>query len=147
MFQVFGVLKSHGTQITFSLPPSSLMHELFQVLEMAPWHRAWAVNRLAGRIATCVERASASNRKARGIEMQPIKDDESPWDEDIMPEPSTPAGVYTPRSAALPDSVWTYPEVMKAGGDDTTKIDPWLQVGLTKISNILRGRAVWWGVD
>ncbi|CAI5474223.1 unnamed protein product [Closterium sp. Yama58-4] len=40
-----------------------------EVLQMAPWHRQWAVSRLANRIATCVERASAPNRMARGVDV------------------------------------------------------------------------------
>ncbi|XP_024529816.1 uncharacterized protein LOC9658903 isoform X1 [Selaginella moellendorffii] len=38
-----------------------------EVLEMAPWHRACAVRRLANRIITCIERASYANRGARGM--------------------------------------------------------------------------------
>eukprot|EP00270_Netrium_digitus_P003141 TRINITY_DN1355_c0_g1_i1.p1 TRINITY_DN1355_c0_g1~~TRINITY_DN1355_c0_g1_i1.p1 ORF type:complete len:590 (+),score=139.24 TRINITY_DN1355_c0_g1_i1:120-1889(+) len=42
-----------------------------EVLEMAPWHRTWAVSRLASRISRCIERASYSNRSQRGRAVPP----------------------------------------------------------------------------
>lgn len=38
-----------------------------EVLQMAPWHRKWAVRRLSNRIVSSIERASLQNRVARGI--------------------------------------------------------------------------------
>lgn len=38
-----------------------------EVLQMAPWHRKWAVRRLSNRIVSSIERASRQNRVARGI--------------------------------------------------------------------------------
>lgn len=38
-----------------------------EVLQMAPWHRKWAVRRLSNRIVSSIERASLKNRVARGI--------------------------------------------------------------------------------
>ncbi|CAI5949957.1 unnamed protein product [Closterium sp. NIES-64] len=67
-----------------------------EVLQMAPWHRQWAVSRLANRIATCVERASAPNRMARGVHVPASLLSDTAYDRDLIPEPGSP--VATPRS-------------------------------------------------
>ncbi|CAM6042872.1 unnamed protein product [Sphagnum compactum] len=38
-----------------------------EVLQMAPWHRTWTVQRLANRIMASIERASSANRASRGL--------------------------------------------------------------------------------
>ncbi|KAJ7557612.1 hypothetical protein O6H91_04G002100 [Diphasiastrum complanatum] len=38
-----------------------------EVMQMAPWHRIWAVRRLSNRIVSCVERASFENRASHGV--------------------------------------------------------------------------------
>ncbi|GJP49177.1 hypothetical protein CLOM_g8420 [Closterium sp. NIES-68] len=67
-----------------------------EVLQMAPWHRQWAVSRLANRIATCVERASAPNRMARGVHVPASLLSDAAYDRDLIPEPGSP--LATPRS-------------------------------------------------
>lgn len=117
---------------------------------MAPWHRAWAVNRLANRIANSIERASAPNRAARGIQVNLDDLEETAWDASIMPEPKTPSLVDSPRSSLFPNMFWRYPEstsVVPTHSGSGHKVlsgrgarkDPWLSVGLTRLRDMWNG--------
>ncbi|GBG72905.1 hypothetical protein CBR_g12625 [Chara braunii] len=56
-----------------------------EVIDMAPWHRAWEVGKLARRISDCIERASLKNRLKKGVRLEIDGDDdlayELPWQE------------------------------------------------------------------
>lgn len=43
-----------------SLDAINIQFKYFQVVQMAPWHRTWAVSQLASTITKCVERARSS---------------------------------------------------------------------------------------
>lgn len=38
-----------------------------EVVQMKPWQRTWAARRLSNQIVSAIERASAPNRKRRGL--------------------------------------------------------------------------------
>eukprot|EP00850_Spirogloea_muscicola_P005286 SM000024S07748 [mRNA] locus=s24:210500:214379:+ [translate_table: standard] len=76
-----------------------------EVLQMAPWHRTWAVGRLSSRITQCILRATREKRASRGIETLDIDDEDLMQDESIDPQVGlTMSNTVRQRHSLLPFS-------------------------------------------